>query len=235
MKLKLQYFGHRIWRVDSLEKTLMLGGIWGRRRKGRQRMRWLDGITDSMDMSLGVGDGQGGLVCCSSWGRKESDTIEWLNWTELKWLKHNELFELWKLSAFYARLKNVWAHGWCVFCSLLWSHTGCSDTQCWLSIILVWMDGWAFPQFLEKKILFLPRLMLLFHTQIPQTVIYLLKMMSCFSGFESSYIRCHYRIYFWWEQDLFYEICFLVYWRNWSKQGDRGRCTLGGQTETTKW
>ena len=53
LKLKLQYFGHLIRRVDSLEKTLMLGGIGGRRRWGRQRMRWLDGITDSMDMNLG--------------------------------------------------------------------------------------------------------------------------------------------------------------------------------------
>ena len=65
LKLKLQYFGHLMRRVDSLEKTLMLGGIGGRRRRGRQRMRWLDGI-------LGVGDGQGGLVSCDSWGCKES-------------------------------------------------------------------------------------------------------------------------------------------------------------------
>ena len=53
LKLKLQYFGHLLRRVDSLEKTLMLGGIGGRRRRGQQRMRWLDGITDLMDMSLG--------------------------------------------------------------------------------------------------------------------------------------------------------------------------------------
>jgi len=52
LKLKLQYFGHLVRRVDSLEKTLMLRGIWGRRRRGRQKMRWLDGITDSMDMSM---------------------------------------------------------------------------------------------------------------------------------------------------------------------------------------
>ena len=85
LKLKLQYFGHLMWRADSFENTLMLGKIEGRRKRGWQRMRWLDGITDSMDVSLGklreFGDGQGGLVCCGSWGRKESDTTERLNWT----------------------------------------------------------------------------------------------------------------------------------------------------------
>ena len=68
---KLQYFGHLIRRTDSLEKTLMLGKIEGRRRRGQQRMRWLDGVTDSMDLSEqapGVGDGQGSLACCSPWG-----------------------------------------------------------------------------------------------------------------------------------------------------------------------
>ena len=79
LKLKLQYFGHLMQRTDSLEKTLMLGKIEGGRRRGRQRMRWLDGITDAMDMSLSkllVGDGQGTLVCCSPWGCKESDTTK---------------------------------------------------------------------------------------------------------------------------------------------------------------
>ena len=89
LKLKFQYFGHLMPRVDSLERTLMLGGIGGRRKRGWQRMRWLDGITDSMDVEFewtpGDGDGQGGLVCCDSWGRKESDTTKRLNWTELNW------------------------------------------------------------------------------------------------------------------------------------------------------
>ena len=81
LKLKLQYFGHLMRRVGSLEKTLMLGGTGGRRRRGWQRMRWLDGIADLMDVSLS--DGQGGLVCCNSWSCKESDTTERLNWNEL--------------------------------------------------------------------------------------------------------------------------------------------------------
>jgi len=80
LKLKLQYFGHLMWRAESLEKTLMLGKIEGRRRRGRQRMRWLDGITNTVDMGLQeLCDGQGGLECCGSWGRKESDTTEQLN------------------------------------------------------------------------------------------------------------------------------------------------------------
>ena len=80
LKLKLQYFGHLMRRTDSLENTLMLRKTEGRRRRGRQRMRQLDGITDLMDTEFeqapGVGDGQGSLVCCSPWGHKQSDMTE---------------------------------------------------------------------------------------------------------------------------------------------------------------
>ena len=77
-------FRHLLWRTDSLEKTLMLGKIESRRRRGWQRMRSLDSIADSMDMSLSKFWELRSQVCCSPWGCKESDMTEWLNWTELK-------------------------------------------------------------------------------------------------------------------------------------------------------
>ena len=94
LKLKLQYFGHLMRIVDSLEKTLMLGRIGSRRRRGRQdnMAGWhhrLDG--HEFEWTPGVGDGQGSLACCDSWGRKESDTTERLNWTELNWLQDRRI------------------------------------------------------------------------------------------------------------------------------------------------
>ena len=80
LKLKLQYFGHLMQRNDSLEKTLMLGKIDGRKRRGGQRMKWLNGIIDSKDVSLsklwGDSEGQGSLACCCSWDHKEFDMTE---------------------------------------------------------------------------------------------------------------------------------------------------------------
>ena len=87
LKLKLQYFVHLMRRVDSLEKTLMLGGIGERRKRGRQRMRWLDWYHwldgCESEWTPGVGDGQGHLACCDSSGRKESDTTDRLIWSDL--------------------------------------------------------------------------------------------------------------------------------------------------------
>ena len=88
LKLKLQYFSHLMWRTDLLEKTLMLGKIEGRRRRGQQRIRWHHRHNGhKFEQAPGVGDGQGGLACCGPWGRKSWTQLS--DWTELGKLRSN--------------------------------------------------------------------------------------------------------------------------------------------------
>ena len=98
LKFKLQNFGHLIQRANSLEKTIVLGKIEGRRRRGQQRMRWLDGITNSMEKTLGDSEGQGSLACCSPCGCKESDTTEQLNNNNKMLLYNTEVTKWWQSS-----------------------------------------------------------------------------------------------------------------------------------------
>ena len=127
LKLKLQYFGHLMWRVDSLEKTLMLGGIGGGMKRGWQRMRWLDGITDLMDVSLG--ELQELVMDREAWRAVIHGVAKSLtrlsNWTELKASLNN--FEL--------NLTSMWNKG---NFAVVWTFFG-------IALLWAWNENWPFP------------------------------------------------------------------------------------------
>ena len=134
LKLKLQYFGHLMRRADSFETTLMLGKIEGRRRRGQttedEMVGWHHRLNGhGIGWILGVFDGQGGLLCCCSWGRKELDMTEWLNWID--WMNHSQgnfckncviANSSWSLQCYFTYTMNVFSQWASLPCCLYFIH-----------------------------------------------------------------------------------------------------------------
>ena len=136
LKLKLHYFGHLMWRVDSLEKT-DAGRDWGQKEKGTtedEMAGWHHGLDGRESKWIpGVGDGQGGLACCNSWGRKELDTTERLNWTELNWWTFGNFPKI-----FLLLTANLWSDN-----LLLYGLNSLNIKACFMALIMVFLGQYT--------------------------------------------------------------------------------------------
>ena len=167
LKLKLQYFGHMMQRADSLVKTLILGKIEGRRRKGWQRMRWMDHWPNGHDFeqTLGDGEGQGSLVSCSPWSRKESDTTERLNnnksllnpWWMLALASSRQVWYILEQEPLYPRCRAPGnrSQGLGFYPRLLFCALSTRLLMLWGGCLWIWSAPFLSPSFINNTLLFL--------------------------------------------------------------------------------